>query len=271
MPDQSHQDLSWRDPSLSDVPFLWQGSPDRACMLLHGLGGGIYQLRWLAQHLHQQGLTVQGINFPGHGIPVEEMPPSTWPEWYEHSRAAYEQLCERYAQVSVLGFSTGCVVALHLAAQMSAIQKPPEQMVLLSPFMAIKRLWFTGLPLEFYVQAFGGVVKSAPRRHLAIADREIRALGEKVDRTRTFNLISVQSALQLIGKVKQTLPKLTTPTLIIQSSQDSVVDPPGAQYLYDHLGSQIKTLQWLHHSDHIITMDRERQQVFEWVGSFLES
>jgi carboxylesterase len=46
------------------------------------------------------------------------------------------------------------------------------------------------------------------------------------------------------------------------------VDPLGAQYLYDQLGSEAKVLHWLHSSDHIIQMDREREQVFEWVGSF---
>ncbi len=256
------------DLPLSDEPFLWEGSSDRACLLLHGLGGGVYQLRWLAQYLHQQGLTVQGINFPGHGIPVEEMPPSVWPQWYEHSRLAYEQLIERYGRVSLLGFSTGCVVALYLAHQMAAQQRAPERLVLLSPFMAIKRLWFTGLPLEVYVKALGGIVKQVPRRRLAIGDPKIRMRAETVDRTRTFNLISVQSAVQLIERVKTLLPEITIPTLMIQSTQDSVVDPPGAQYLYDQLGSEAKVLHWLHNSDHIIQMDREREQVFEWVGSF---
>lgn len=252
---------------LTHDPFFLPGSPTHACLLLHGLGGGIYQLRWLGEYLHQQGLTVQGINFPGHGIPVVEMPPSTWPEWYSHSLAAYKALRQQYAHVSIVGFSTGCVVALHLSAHL-----PPHRLALLSPFMFIKKFWFTLFPLENYVNTLGQWIPSVPRRGLAIGDPDIKALGEQLDKTRTFNLTSVRSALALIQQVQGSLPHITVPTLIVQSSQDSVVDPSGAQFLSDHLGTdpRDKTLHWLGHSDHIISMDRQRQQVFEWVGVFLQ-
>jgi esterase/lipase len=67
---------------LSNNPFLLENSQDHACLLLHGLGGGVYELELLGQYLYQQGLTVQTINYPGHDHPALEMPTSRWEEWY---------------------------------------------------------------------------------------------------------------------------------------------------------------------------------------------
>ena len=61
------------------------------------------------------------------------------------------------------------------------------------------------------------------------------------------------------------------PTLIIQSPLDRVVCPSGAHYLMENLGSPIKELLWLEKSNHVVTLDVEREQVLERISQFLET
>lgn len=223
-------------------------------------------MQLLGEYLHLQGLNVQGINYPGHDKPLSRMPASTWQEWYEHVVETYETLAQKYSSISVIGFSTGCPLGLYLAASRSV-----EKLVLLSPFLAIRYEWYYLLRLEYYLFYLGHLINDVPRLGLPIRDKSMRQAAELAAFFQTFNLASVKSAIELINQVKLLLPQIDVPTLIIQSPKDTVVDPAGATFIHQHLGSKVKKLHWLKQSDHIISLDVEREDVFAEIGAFLLS
>lgn len=251
---------------LINQPFFWEGKGDRACLFLHGLGGGVYEMQPLGEYLLQQGWSVQGINYPGHDKPSGKMPASTWQEWYAHVLLSYQQLAQQYPVVSVVGFSTGCPLGLHLAAS-----NPFAKLVLLSPYLAIRHRPYYLVRPEVYLFSIGRWVNDLPRLRLPIRDVQMRRLAEEAAFFRSFNLPAVRSANELIAQVKAELPQIQVPTLIIQSPKDSVVDPAGAEWVYRHIGSSQKQLVWLKQSDHIVSLDVEREEVFQRVGAFLNA
>ena len=87
---------------------------------------------------------------------------------------------------------------------------------------------------------------------------------------KTFNLRAVNSALDLIDTVKPNLSHLEQPTLIFQSKHDSVVDPQGAQWIFDGLSSTDKTLHWVGNSNHMLPLDRDRDFIFAETQAFLK-
>jgi carboxylesterase len=249
---------------LSNQPFLLPADSDHACLLLHGLGGGVYEMQLLGYALHQQGLAVQSILYPGHDLPIKTMPASTWQQWYAHILESYHRLSQTYTQISVVGFSTGATLALHLAAA-----HPLHRLILLSPYLLIRRRWYYLLPPEAYLFSIGHWIDSVPRRQLPIRDPAMQAAAMQASFFQTFNLAAVRSASALIEQVKQEVPYIQVPTLIMQSVADTVVDPTGAAWLDQHLGSSSKKLHWLKISDHVISLDLEREQVFAEVAGFL--
>ena len=79
-----------------------------------------------------------------------------------------------------------------------------------------------------------------------------------------------QSApLELIDTVKPLVPAITIPTLIIQGRLDSVVEPAGASWLQQHLGASEKSLVVLPRSDHLVSLDSERDRVIALTREFL--
>ena len=260
--------------ALKNEPFLLARSGTRACLLLHGLGGGVYEMQLLADVLYEQGLTVCGINYPGHDRPALLMPRSTWQEWYGHILDTYRDLARSYQQVSVIGFSTGCPLALHLAnqirAEASVSDGAIDRLVLLGPYLKIRYHWYFGFPLETYVQTIGRAIEHVPRLSLPIRDRDMERAAKQAAFFQSFNLHAVRSAIELIEtRAKPAIPGISIPTLILQAERDRVVDPSGAQYIYDTIAASQKELIWLPESDHIIPLDVEREVVFAKVANFL--
>jgi carboxylesterase len=243
---------------LTNEPFYQVGNGAGACLLIHGLGGGVYELQPLARVLHQQGWTVRGMNLPGHDQPAPWMPASTWPQWVDCVHTEYQRLRQDHEQVAVVGLSNGGLLALHLAAQVRV-----SRLVLLAPFLGMS--WWL-YPLLYSV---GYALPSLPRVHLPIADPEMEAQARQVCFFRDFNLQAVRSALELQKMVKQSLPQITVPTLMMQSRQDQVVDPQASWTGFQELGSPEKHFHWLTDCNHIITLDRQRARVEQLVGDFL--
>jgi carboxylesterase len=252
---------------LTNKPFFLKGTPCKhhACLLLHGLGGGAYEMQLLGQYLNHKGWTVEAINYPGHEQASHEMPVSCWQQWYNCVEEAYLKLRGQYSTVSLVGFSTGCILGLHLANFYAV-----EKLVLLSPYISIKSQWYYLLSPEAYLFSVGKLISQVPRIRKPILDKDLRQHAQSVS-FKSFNLSAVRSAIELIEIVKAELPNIYTPSLIIQSPKDSVVEPKGAVFIHENLGSSNKKIYWLQLSDHIITLDVEREIVFNQVEEFLDS
>ncbi|MGD1850710.1 MAG: alpha/beta hydrolase [Cyanophyceae cyanobacterium] len=258
----------------SNEPFLLEGADDRstACLILHGLGGGPFECGLLAPFLNNQGWTVQAIAYPGHDYRPDDgrMPDSRWEEWLVKAIKTYDSLVATYGKVTDNGFSTGCPLALALALRYREAQ-PGAGVVLMAPFMAIAQPRWIPIPgiAAIANRLLGNLVGEITRGKLSINDAEIRAVAEKACYFKTFNLRAVNSALDLIDTVKPKLGALNQPTLIFQSTQDSVVDPRGAQWIFDSLSSDNKTLHWLEKSGHILPLDCDRDFIFDKIQAFL--
>jgi carboxylesterase len=237
-----------------------------ACLVLHGLGGGPYELEPLLEALRVDGNAVSVPVLPGHEGPGPRMPASQWTDWAAAADRAFDELAARGAPVAVIGFSTGATVGLHLAAS-----KPVVRQVFLAPFMAIRYTPMIPLHPATYLRPLSRLWPDLPRRSPAVRDREMRRRAVASARFRTFNVPAAVSALELIDELKPRIPSVRTPTLIIQGLLDTVVEPSGASWLYEHLGSKEKAIVRLKTSDHLIALDRERSRAIEETLRFLRA
>ena len=77
-----------------------------ACLALHGLGGGPYEMGPLIDALEADGFRVDAPILPGHEPKGPVMPASNWRDWATASEAAFDALVAAGAPVVVVGFST---------------------------------------------------------------------------------------------------------------------------------------------------------------------
>lgn len=234
-------------------PFLLPGS-EHGVILVHGFTGSPSEMRLLGNYLNGIGFTVIAPRLTGHGISPEAMAETVWSEWYGDVEDAYHMLTGMCTTIDVVGLSMGGLLALKLAAEYS-INKVAS---LSAPiFIADRRLPM----LPFYRM----VRKYAPKNRRRFYDVD-PIYSVCYDRT---PLKCLESLLDLIKHIDILLPAIEQPALIIQSRNDHTVRPKSARYIYDVLGSAEKQLIWLEESGHIVTLDSERENVFEILADFI--
>lgn len=234
-------------------PFLFRGS-EHGVLLVHGFTGSPSEMRLLGEHLARQGFTVHAPRLPGHGTNPRDLEKTNWQQWYSAVEDGYHLLSGLCQDVVVIGLSMGGLLSLLLASEY-----PVTRVVSLSTpiYIADERLRW----LRVYRMFKRFVPKS--RRKMDVP--AIYNVGYHVTPLR-----SLASLLNLINYVQQRLAKIRAPLLVIQSKAEHTVKPESADYIYKRAGSRNKELIWLERSGHIVTLDMEREAVFEQITRFIQ-
>ena len=74
-----------------------------------------------------------------------------------------------------------------------------------------------------------------------------------------------------VKEVKSNIDMIYTPTLVVQAEKDQMINTDSANYIYDNVESTQKEIKWYANSGHVITMDKEKDQLHEDIYAFLES
>lgn len=235
-------------------PFFLTGSRPQAVLLIHGFTGSPAEMKLLGEYLHQKDYTVSAPVLAGHGTSPEEMAKTTKEDWFQSVLDAYSLLEEKgYEQIVAIGLSMGGVLALKLA-----MHKPLRAVVSLAApvFVQDKRIGWSKWLKYFLVY----------KKKIGQKPAHIEQYLDSYDRT---PIAAVDSLNQLIKEVKKQLPTISVPVQVMQGKRDETVQPRSAQYIYEHLSSKQKQMKWYEKSSHIMTLDHEKNQIFEDIHEFL--
>jgi carboxylesterase len=229
-------------------PFFLAGG-DAAALLVHGFPGTPAEMRPLAETLHKQGWTVQGILLPGFGPQFSQILEYGQRDWLTAVEQALETLQRKYDPVILVGYSLGGALSLATAARFRA-----AGLVLFTPF------WRLGTPLQ---RLIGLVLRPfLPRyfRPLQKADfndpnlrRSLREFFPDIDLDEPetqAQMRDLQVPLSVIHQIMKagryglrSARAVTTPTLVVQGVDDELVRPENTQKLVKRLGSRPSYLE----------------------------
>lgn len=252
---------------ISDASFVYEGGK-AAVILIHGLTGTPNEMRLVGKGLAKAGFTVYGIQLAGHCGTEEDLVRTGWKDWYASVEAAYQEIAAKHEVVFAAGLSMGAVMAMHLAAQhpgklagiglMSTTLKYDGWSI---PKLAFLLPLFLHTPLGLhyrFVENFPYGIKDDRLRQRVVANMHA---GNSVE---AGNLgmtgASLRQLLDFVEVVKAEMPDITTPAIILHAAEDDVASRKNADYCERHLGGPKKKVLF-HESYHIITVDRERNQV----------
>ena len=231
-------------------------------LLLHGFGDTPQTLSLFARHLAKRGFGVYAPLLPGHGRTMTDFTRSRADDWIGAAKDALIEMRRRYKTVSVSGLSMGGALAVIVAADRTDI----ASLVLFAPYLGMPR-WLRGAALTFWAwgKLAGAVKADSPLSiHDPIEREKNLAYGEVTGRT-IFELARV------VGRAKRALPKVSAPTLVIQSTEDPRVAPAVAKYALRKLASSEKRILWMTGAGHVITVDYGRERVFAEAEGWLKS
>lgn len=259
-----HNDDDPHPPPVDTSEFFLPGA-GLSALLIHGLTGTPYEMRYLGERLSAAGIRVQGVKLAGHAGAPEELAAVTHAGWYESVVEGFERLRAHGEPNVVIGLSMGALLALRLA-----IDQPEAVagVAMLAP--------------AFYLGRWSRLILRALRPAARFSDRIFfhRPGGSDIHDAaarrihpgnRLMPLGAALNLIQLSDYVRPRLPAIEHPALLIHSRQDHVC-PFGKNvgFAMNRLGSQQKRLVALDESFHVITVDSERDRVARAVIEFAE-
>lgn len=236
--------------------FFLPGGP-HGVLLVHGFTGSPSEMVLMGDYLHRKGYTVLCMRMAGHGTDYTDMERMTWENWADSVMDGYAILAGCCRKISVAGLSMGGLMAM-----------------LLSTKAEIDRIISMAAPV--YIQEAMNLELLPPRalsvgRFVMKGRRQIKDLPDLCNVvSRRMPLVSIHELLDCMKYVKDIMPQVNRPIYIIHSKKDRTAKSESAQYIYDNVGSEIKELLMLEESGHRLTVDSERDFVFEKVAQFLE-
>jgi carboxylesterase len=248
-------------------------------LLIHGLGGTPIEMRYIALGLARAGYSVSVPQLAGHCGSVDDIKRSRWQEWYRSVEAAFDELRQTCHTVFVAGLSAGGILGLHLAAER---QRDVAGVALFAP-----TLWLNGWSVPWYAPLFQLVrTKSFANYFIEFTEREPYGIKDKRLRDMVAQALHSGDASQaglyctpggtmmelrwMVKSLKPRLKSIMQPTLIIHPREDDRADISNAFYLQRKLGGPVEAVV-LDDCYHIVTVDRQRDQVLDRTRGFIES
>ena len=226
-------------------PWSHEGGP-AGVLVLHGFTGNPGSMRHLAEVLADAGFTVELPRLPGHGTKIADMIPTGFQDWLGEAEAAYQRLADRCEKVVVVGLSMGGALTAWLGSEhpeiaglvcINAIVSAPEGMrEAVEEVIATGADRFAGIGSDI---AKPGVVETA------YADTPLQPLLTLFDAAAEFSA---------------RLPRITSPVLIVTSTQDHVVPPENSDILAAAVAGPVERLR-CERSYHVVTMDYDAELV----------
>ncbi|MFE1243187.1 alpha/beta hydrolase [Fictibacillus sp. NPDC058756] len=235
-------------------PFFFEGGK-RAVLMLHGFTGSSADVRMMGRFLQKKGYTCHAPQYKGHAVPPEELVHTEPDDWWEDVIGGYNHLKEKgYDEIAVVGLSLGGVFSLKLATE-----QPVKAVVPMCAPMYIKSEEVMYKGVCEYAKEYKKREQKSPE--------QIEQEMEEFKKTPMNTLKALQELLQ---SVRNSVDLVYAPTFVVQARHDEMINTDSANIIYNEVESEKKDLKWYENSTHVITLDKEKEQLHEDVYAFLE-
>ena len=74
-----------------------------------------------------------------------------------------------------------------------------------------------------------------------------------------------------IQSIREHVDEVIDPLFVVQGELDEMINTDSANIIYNESDSDEKSIKWYKNSGHVITIDKEKEQLFEDIYDYLES
>lgn len=239
-------------------PFFLKGGGSEGVLLIHGFTGLPAGMLLLGEVLNCAGFNVLCPRLAGHGTSERDLMRTTKDDWFNSALDGFFILRGVCDKIYIVGHSMGGLLTLKLATEYNI----PKIVTLAAPIFVDEGRGLRNLPpREFCSDA----CIYTERKKLNDVPPAVNNVYEKTP------LISVHEMVDLINDVKNILPKVNSPILIMQGEEDHTVQPRSARFIFDNVSSKSKKIITVPNAGHLLPFAEQRDFVAEQTLNFLRS
>ena len=242
--------------------FLKRPLSNKGILLVHGYLSAPEEVRELAKYLYKCGYNVYGVRLRGHGTSPEDLATRTWSDWLKSVRRGYVVLTNTVKDMAIAGFSTGAGLALlHASTQddykcVISICAPLKLANIASNLASSVVKWNKLLKSINIKKGKLEFVQNEPANpHINYLKNPVNGLWELE---------------KLMKVVDANLKNLNVPSLVIQGSNDPVVNPESGKEVFEKIGSAEKEYVTINSNNHIVIMGEDSKRIFPQIEKFLK-
>ncbi|WP_433772949.1 alpha/beta hydrolase [Bacillus wiedmannii] len=238
----------------SPKPFTFEGG-DRAVLLLHGFTGNSADVRMLGRFLEKKGYTCHAPIYKGHGVPPEQLVHTGPEDWWKDVMNAYQHLKDQgYEKIAAVGLSLGGVFSLKLAYTLPILGVVP----MCAPmYIKSEEIMYQGILA--YAREYKKREQKSPER-----------IEQEMFEFKQTPMNTLKALQELIRDVRNNVDMIYAPTFVVQARHDEMINTDSANIIYNGVESTLKNIKWYEDSTHVITLDKQREELHEDVYNFLE-
>lgn len=218
------------------------------CLLIHGFGGGTYEVKPLAEYLVTIGYEVSFPTLKGHSATLKDFKRSTYKEWIGTAEQELLRLMETGGDIALIGFSMGGLIAFDLACKYQ-----------------ISNIVSINTPIFYWniSQIFFNIINDIKSKDYKYIKKYLQAKNDSP-------LLSIIQFLLLLHRTKPKLVGVKCPILIIQSEDDDTVRRKSVDYINKHVSSADKNIRYFPEGGHFILESPAASMVRSCVEEFLQ-
>ncbi len=262
-----------RDTNIFYQAWLPDGEVKAVLLIVHGLGEYCGRYMNVVNHFVPLGYAIYGLDHIGHGKSDGAR------EYVERFEDLTDNLTTYYAMVTgwqagkpvfLLGHSMGGLIATyylldHQVSFKGAIISAPSIKVgagISQATITMGKILSVVMPKAGVMALDAGAISRDPQVVTAYANDPLVFHGKTPARLAAEMLKAMQ-------RVSAEVSKISLPFIVVQGGQDKLVDPAGAQMLYDQASSKDKTIKIYAGLYHEVFNEPERAQVLGDVETWL--
>lgn len=265
---------------IGEQGFMY-GEGEDAVLLVHGLTGTPAEMKHYGKVIARKGFAVVCPVLAGHCATMQALNRTTWRDWVDGIEKVFVAMSQQYRRVFIAGLSMGALIALMIAARRPQVV---AGVILLSVTFvydgwnipAFKQKYLLPLvlytPLRYFVQweetaPYGIKCERTRAMVAAVLENKDAKTSEKIGYFKTPATVIFQS-VKLIQATRKCLPQVTTPLLIVHSTEDDMASLNNAYLVEKSVSShQVETF-YIGDTYHVLTLDKRKDDIAKRSAEF---
>ena len=236
------------DISSCQVSLHLNMSGKTGCLVIHGFGGSIREVKPLKESLEEHGYVTKCPALRGHTGVKSDLTKVCYQDWIDSAEEELKCLLDECDHVYIAGFSMGGLIGMHLS-----LKYPIAGLITInSPiyYLDLRKIC-SNIVNDIRTRDFVNI-----RRYLKPSNR--------------LPLTALWNFQLLLKRTKKLITQVTVPLLVVQAIDDDVVQHRSAGYIYRRAGSNIKQLATYSRGGHVLLLSDTCAAVLKDIDYFLK-